>query len=176
MILLCPTVQPVEDTLMRQAKYMARTVQNMPGLRGTMARLFARLRGGIPEVQRRLITRIKASGTKPLRLKGQQVPTKMLNDLFKHDLRSWIAKVQVPVLAISGAKDIQCLPSDAQLIKDLSPAPVESHCLSDLTHLLRSAQGPATFETYSALMAQDLDPRVTQLCIDWILKHDLKGP
>lgn len=174
LVLLCPSIQPIEETLMRQAEYMAEMVDKMPGARGVVARLFARMRGGIPKGQRRLIDRIKRSDDDSFRLKGQRVPAKMLRGLFAHDLKSWIEKIQIPVLAISGSKDIQCLPGDANMIKEMAQGPVESHCLSDLTHILRTDSAPASFDRYKDLMAEALDPRVAQLCVDWILKQDFE--
>lgn len=174
LIMLCPTVQPVEGTLMRQAERMESAQQEMRGFSGVMVRLFARMKGGMVTGQRRFIDQIKASDETSFRQNGQQVPAKMLKELLAHDLGAWIAKVQVPVLAISGAKDIQCLPSDVDLIKDMAQGPVEAHCLSDLTHLLRTDDAAPSFARYKDLMKQKLDPRVTELCINWILQQDFK--
>lgn len=172
LILLCPTIWPVEETLMRQAEHFAKMVEQMPGVRGVITRIFARMRGGILNEQRILIDRIKTTEKDACRSKGQSVPTKLLRGLLAHDPMSWIKKMQVPALAISGVKDIQCLPGDAQMIKDLAQGPVECHCLSDLTHILRADSAPGSFHRYADLMAKKLDPRVPQLCIDWILRQD----
>jgi len=172
LILLCPTIQSVEETLMRQAEHLAKMVEQMPGARGVVTRLFARMRGGILKQQRTLIDRTKAAKNDACRSKGQSVPTELLRGLLAHDPISWIKKVQVPTLAISGTKDIQCPPGDAQMIKDLAQGPVECHCLSDLTHILRADSASGTFDRYADLMAKKLDPRVPQLCIDWILRQD----
>lgn len=172
LILLCPTIRPVEETLMRQAENFAKMVDQMPGVRGVITRLIARVRGGIPKQQRNLIDRIKAAENAACRSKAQSAPTELLRGLLAHDPMSWIKKVQVPTLAISGTKDIQCLPGDAQMIKDLAQGPVECHCLSDLTHILRADSAPGTFDRYDDLMAKKLDPRVPKLCIDWILRQD----
>lgn len=172
LILLCPTIQPIADTLMRQAAHMADMIKEMPGVRGVLTRLYVRMTGGLVSRQRKLITQIKASGDDTFRWKGQLVPTKLLREVLAHDPKSWIAKVRVPTLAISGAKDIQCQPGDAKLIKQTALASVESHCLSDLTHILRSDDAPAAFARYADLMTRELDPRVPNLCVDWILKQD----
>lgn len=172
LVLLCPTIQPVEETLMRQAEHIAEMVDAMPGVRGAVNRLLARMTGGILKRQRKFIDRIKASGKYTFGVQKQTVPAKMLKELLKHDPKSWIAKTRVPVIAISGAKDIQCLPSDADLIKELAQGPVESHCLNDLTHILRTDIAPPSFERYNELMKKDLEPRVVQLCIDWIVQQD----
>lgn len=171
LILLCPTIQPVEDTLMRQAHQFAKMVDQMPGARGVFTRLITRMRGGILKQQRSLIERTKAAEKDAFQPIGQSVPTTLLRGLLAHDPLSWIKKVKVPVLAISGAKDIQCLPEDAALIGDLAQGPVESHCLRDLTHILRCDRAPASFDRYSDLMAKALDPRISQLCINWILRR-----
>lgn len=172
LVLLCPTVQPVEDTLMQQAGHLAEMIREMPGARGVLARLSVRLKGGLERGQRRLIDQIKASRDDTFRWKGQRVPTKLLRELLAHDPASWIAKIRVPSLVISGAKDIQCRPGDAKQIAQTAPAKVESHCLSDLTHLLRSDDAPASFERYNDLLTKELDPRVQDLCADWLLKQN----
>lgn len=144
----------------------------MPGVRGVITRLIAWMRGGLLKEQRNLIGRIKAAENDAGRSKGQSAPTELLRGLLAHDPMSWIKKVQVPTLAISGTKDIQCLPGDAQMINDLAQGPVECHCLSGLTHILRADSTPGSFDRYADLIAKKLDPRVPQLCIDWILRQD----
>lgn len=98
----------------------------------------------------------------------------MLRELFAHEPKASIAKVKVTVLAISGAKDIQCLPGAANLIVDMAQRPVEAHCLSDLAYLLSTDDATPSFDRYKDLVTKELDPRDTELCANWILRQNFK--
>ena len=172
LILLCPTVQPMENTLMAQAVHLDEMVRQMPGFSGFAARLFTRFRGNMIDSQRKLIARIKTTSRKTISSMGMKIPVNWLRELLAHDLEGWMRKVDVPVLAISGAKDIQCLPGDSHRIAELAHGPVEAHCLDDLTHILRTDTGPASFLRYGKLMENDMDPRIMSLCLDWLSRQD----
>ena len=171
MILLCPTVQPLEKTLMLQAQRVAELFEELPGVRGTIARLYARFQGGVVYGQKRLINRTKTTSRKTIYSMMMKVPVRWLKELLAHDLEGWMRKVRIPVLAISGAKDIQCLPSDGHRIEELAQGPVEVHCLDDLTHILRSDTEPGSFRRYEKIISNEMDPRIMLLCLDWVSRQ-----
>lgn len=176
MILLCPTVQPVEELLLLQAQRFAEMVEEMPGIRGTVMRLFARFQGGVIDGQQRLIAKTKSTSRETFYSMGKKVPAKWLKELLAHDVEGWMRKVDIPALAISGAKDIQCMPGDGRRVEELSQGPVDSHCLDDIAHVLRTDAEPASFLRYEKIMSNEIDPRIISLCLNWISRQKFDGP
>ena len=77
-------------------------------------------------------------------------------------------KVRIPTLSIGGSKDLQCSPEDANRIASVIDAPVETHVLENLTHILRVDKEPPTTFRYRELTESDIDLRVCRLMNDWI--------
>jgi len=168
LILLCPTVQPVEDTLMLQSEHVEELINEMPGVWGVFARIYSRFKGGMNNSQRNLIELVKVTPRKTVRSMGMKVPVVWLRELLAHNPKEWMRKVSVPVLTISGEKDIQCLPSDSNQISNMVQGPVQSYCLKDLTHILRTDSEPASFRRYEELMKKKIDSEIINLCLDWL--------
>jgi alpha-beta hydrolase superfamily lysophospholipase len=171
LVLLCPTVAPMEVTLMAQAARLATEVRTLPGLSGIVARAYFALRGGVAHTQRRLIERVRSSKEDTLRAGLARIPAKWLRELLAHDPEAAVTRLTAPVLCISGGKDIQCDPQDGHRIAALAKAPVDVHIVPDLTHILRRDDQPASFMRYRALLAQPMDAAVVDLACDWLLRR-----
>src|SRR5690606_19674854 len=78
------------------------------------------------------------------------------------------AQVRVPVLIVSGGKDVQCPPGDGSRIADIVPGPSELHLIDDLTHLLRRSDTAAGFRGYAAQFSQPMDPSLAALAVAWL--------
>ncbi len=81
-------------------------------------------------------------------------PVRVLLRLLRTDL----ARVGVPVLAVTGSKDLEVPATDLATIHDLVGAPVETHDMPDLSHILRTEVGPASLSGTSARCADRSTP------------------
>ncbi len=90
-----------------------------------------------------------------------------------------LPKIQVPVLALTGSKDIQVDPADLGQMAGLVKAGFESHILPNITHILRAEPGEPTLSTYKQQVAQPVDKNVLQTISEWLRKkttaHDACG-
>jgi hypothetical protein len=85
-----------------------------------------------------------------------------------HDPRTDLARIRVPVLAVTGGKDLQVPPKDLATIRDLVEAPVETHEMPDLSHILRAQPGPASLSGYKREMRQPVDAELVSLVVGWV--------
>ncbi len=85
-----------------------------------------------------------------------------------YDAAEDLAKIRIPLLAITGAKDIQVDPGNLARMAELVTAPFESHVVTDVTHLLRSEAGAPSISSYRKQVREPLDPRVVDLVLDWL--------
>ena len=80
------------------------------------------------------------------------------------------AAIRVPVLAVTGDKDIQVDPDDLDVVRRLVPGRTEIHRVPDLTHLLRRDPGRPSLGSYRRLLRQPVDPGVLTLVADWLAR------
>ena len=100
-------------------------------------------------MQEGLIQRVRSSTQDTLRAGLSRVPAKWLRELLAHDAEAHMARIAVPVLCISGGKDIQCDPLDGHRIARVAKGPVEVHLVPDLTQSCAATTSPSV--RYSAM-------------------------
>lgn len=59
-----------------------------------------------------------------------------------HDPREDLRRIPVPVLALTGEKDLQVDPADLEVIAATVPGGATIHVVPELTHTLRGQPGP----------------------------------
>jgi pimeloyl-ACP methyl ester carboxylesterase len=82
LVLLCPTVAPMEATLLAQAAQLSKDIGQMPRLSGAVMRAYFALAGGPLRTQQRLIERVRASTQDMLRRGLSRIPAKWLRELL----------------------------------------------------------------------------------------------
>ncbi|MGJ6968349.1 alpha/beta hydrolase [Streptosporangium sp. G11] len=162
-VLLAGFARLGEDALRWQAGMIARDLPApvrplLPVLRALAARQLAR---------------IKTTGTDVVRVAGMPVNARWMRELLDHDPRADLANIQVPVLAITGGKDVQVDPADLDEIRRLVPGEVEIHRIPDLTHLLRRDPGRPSARSYSRLLRRPVDADLLAQVADWLV-HRLR--
>jgi uncharacterized protein len=162
-VLLAGFARVGEDALRWQAGMIARDLPApvrllLPALRALAARQLAR---------------IKTTSTDVARVAGMPVNARWMRELLTHDPRPDLANIQVPVLAITGGKDIQVDPADLDEISRLVPGEVEVHRIPDLTHLLRRDPGRPSVRSYPRLLRQPVDADLLTQVAGW-LAHRLQ--
>lgn len=80
----------------------------------------------------------------------------------------YLRSISVPVLAITGAKDLQVDPEDLDDIAALATGPVTVRLVPDLTHILRRDSAPPSIGAYRRLIKQPVDSAVLQDISEWV--------
>ncbi|VVJ17451.1 Uncharacterised protein [Amycolatopsis camponoti] len=157
-VLLAGFARPGEDALRRQAGMIAR---DLPAFARPALRAF----GG------RRLARLKTTSTDVARVAGVPVNARWLRELLAHDPRADLANIRVPVLAITGGKDIQVDPADLDVIRRLVPGDVEVHRIDDLTHLLRRDPGRPSVRSYSRQLRRPADADLLAQVSGWLARR-----
>jgi uncharacterized protein len=66
---------------------------------------------------------------------------KWMRDFLAYDPAPDLARITVPVLAITGSRDLQVDPADLQTMAELTTGAFERHLLPGVTHLMRPDSG-----------------------------------
>lgn len=165
-VLLAGGARVGEQELRWQGRRVAET------LTGFNAWLIGLLRIDPVKRQAKQLEKIKRSQKDSYRAQlVAKVNAKWMREFLAYDPREDLARIDVPVLAVTGEKDIQVDPHNLERMSELVPAPFEAHAVPDLTHLLRREEGPAGLATYRKQLKKPLDPRVPALVIDWLERH-----
>jgi pimeloyl-ACP methyl ester carboxylesterase len=112
--------------------------------------------------------KIKATTTDEARIEGVKVNARWYREFMAHDPRTDLARIGVPVLAVTGGKDLQVPAAELAVIRELVPAPVETHEIVDLSHILRAQPGPASLSGYKRDVRLPIDPGLTDLVVRWV--------
>ncbi len=153
------------DVLRWQARQVAPTLPKPVKL------LMKLLRQDLVRTQTKRLERIESSTDDVIRIQFVKLNAKWFREFMAFEPAAALRHAAVPVLAITGTKDIQVNPADIELMEQAVPTPFTGHLVDDVTHLLRTEPGAASVRTYKKQARQPLDERVTALLTDWVTIH-----
>jgi uncharacterized protein len=157
-VLLAGFARPGEEALRWQARMVA------AGLPRPVRLLLPLLR----RLASTQLARITSTTTDVARIGGVRINARWYREMLSFDPRPVLAAIRVPVLAITGDKDIQVDPADLDEIARLVPCGAETRRVPDLTHLLRRDPGPASLQSYRRLLRQPIAPDLLDEVAGWL--------
>ncbi len=160
-VLLSPAAVPGKEMLAWQTRQVAAT---LPWPVKALLRL---LRIDLVRKQRANVARLEASTADVLRMGGRRINARWHRELLAFDPAPALARLTLPVLAVTGSKDLQVDPGDLQTLAQLVPGPVETHVIADLTHLLRRDAQVASLSHYRKLLRRPVDAELLRLVTAW---------
>ncbi|WP_019549013.1 alpha/beta hydrolase family protein [Streptomyces sulphureus] len=117
------------------------------------------------------LARLKKTRTDVARVAGVKVNARWVREVLAHDSRNDLAAIHTPVLAVTGAKDLQVDPADLDRIARLVPGGAETFRIPDLTHLLRRDPERPAPNSYRRLMREPVDAYLLELVAEWLRHH-----
>ena len=156
-VLLSASIQSGVEVMRWQSERIAAS------LRGP-SRLFARrfLRG-----QDRTRELLLTSTEDVVRIGRSTHPARWFREYMAYDPSADVSAIRCPVLAITGAQDVQVDPDDVARIGALVAADFSGHTPAAVTHLLRSDPGPPGLATYGAQMKRPVDSEILERVATW---------
>ena len=161
-VLLAGPAKTGEETVVWQAAQVA------PTLPKPVTLIMRLLRTDPATAQRKSLDRLKASTTDVIRMQGVRVNAKWFREFLAFDPKPALAAITVPVLAITGDKDLQVDPADLEVIAATVRGPVTTRRVPDLTHILRRDPAPPSIRDYRTLLKQPVDAVVLSDISRWI--------
>jgi uncharacterized protein len=111
--------------------------------------------------------KIRATTTDVARVDGAKLNARWTREFMAHDPREDLRRITVPVLAITGAKDLQTKADDLAVVAESVAGPVVTHRVPDLTHTLRRRSGLASLRAYREEIRRPVDPEVLGTVVGW---------
>lgn len=164
-VLLAGSVRRGDEELAWQVRQIA---DRMP--RSTLL-LLRMLRTDVVRVQRRNQDKIMSSSADVMRLQGTRVNARWVRDFIRYDPAPVLARLSVPVLALTGGHDVQVPPEDVAAMGKLVRGPFEGEVVGDLSHLLRPDPDSTGPRGYRRQVRQPVSPEVLNLIAAWVTRH-----
>jgi alpha-beta hydrolase superfamily lysophospholipase len=162
-ILLSGAAQSGEAVLKWQALEVAK------GLKGINGWIIKTFRIDVSKAQQKQIDKIKQSKKPWYRQQFLvKIPAKWLREFMAYNPAEDLAEITVPVLAITGSKDIQVDPADLERMAHLVKAPFEHHLIQGMTHMLRIEEGDASISKYKKEIKKPIEPKVLETIFRWL--------
>ena len=161
-VLLAGAAQAGEQILTWQGRQIA---DSLTGVSKWVVRL---LHIDLVKSQRKALNRIRSSRADVMRIQGRKINAAWMRQFMAYDPAPDLARVGVPVLAITGDRDLQVNPDDLDLMRDLVKGPFEAFRPSGVTHLLRTEGTKRGLSGYKEQVRRPVDPRVISAVTDWL--------
>lgn len=135
------------------------------------------LRQDVAQTQTKRLARIEGSTEDVLRMQMVKINAKWFREFMAFDPSESLVQARVPVLAITGSKDIQVDPDDIARMGAVVSTEFTGHVAENVTHLLREDDGPPTPRTYKKQVKQPLSDAVVEPMVEWIARQisDIRG-
>lgn len=165
-ILVGGAAQTGESVMRWQAVEVAR------GLRGFNAFLIRLLHIDVAKAQDKAMRKVKRSPKNWHRVGiVRKMNAKWLREFMAYDPKLDLARVKIPVLALTGSKDIQVDPSDLRRMSETIVSDFEYHEIPNMTHMLRPEEGQASVSAYREEVKRPVDPRLLDFTGAWLKSH-----
>lgn len=132
-----------------------------------LLRLF---RTDLHNLQAKRITKLEASTADIVRIQGIKINAKWFREFMIYDPSADLPSATVPLLAITGEKDLQVPPEDLGRMAALAGGPMTTLSPEHLTHILRRDLEEPSLKAYRRLMREPTDQALMASVADWILR------
>lgn len=162
-ILIAGPAQSGEAVLRWQATKVTR------GLRGFNAWLIKLFHIDVLKSQQKAINRIKQSDKDWYRQNlFVKVNARWFREFMAYNPADDMPHITVPVLAITGSKDIQVDPADLERMANVLKVPFERHIIRDMTHMLRTEEGEPSISKYKEELKRPVERELLDITLRWL--------
>lgn len=165
LVLLSGTATRGEDVLLWQATALA------PSLPVPVRAVLRLARTDLGAKVAKNHARLKATTTDVARIGAAKLNARWFREYMAYDPAVDLMRLRVPVLAVTGSKDLQVDPADLDGIRRLVPGPVETYLARDVTHTLRPQPGPASLSAYRAEVRDPVAGDVLARIVGWFEQY-----
>lgn len=159
--LLSASARPGEELLRWQAAQIG------PTLPAPVRLLLRAFRTDLVRQVSKNHARLRATTTDVARMGGRRINARWHREFLAYDPRPDLARITAPVLALTGAKDLQVPAADVDVIAATVPGPVRAVVVDDVSHVLRSQPGAPSLASYRSDVRKPVDERVLGAVTSW---------
>lgn len=162
-VLLSTTTKNGEETLRWQTEQMADYI--VPPFASRVLKLFGT---SVVKQQAKAVAKIKTTTGDVARVQMVKTNARWMREFLAYDPVPALEQVEVPLLAITGSKDVQVDVADLATVADMVPGS-DVVAVENVDHLLRDEPAAVSNpRSYRKQLAKPIDPRVVDALIAWL--------
>ncbi len=163
MVLLATSAKTGEETLTWQTQQISDHM--VPGPVKMLMKLF---RTSVEKQQAKAVAKLKATTGDTARIQLVKVNAKWMREFIAYDPVPALQQADVPLLAITGSKDVQVDPADLSVVAANAPN-AEVSRIEDLDHIMRTETGPfSNPRKYAKQVEKPIDARVVAALLSFL--------
>lgn len=174
LILLSGAVERISEALKRQRDIAKQDIINAKGFQGSMLRLLGAHKKVESQAQKQ-IEKILNSTDDVMKQSFVKINAKWMREHFAYNVRDDLAKVTCPVLAITGARDIQSNPDALKELPNYVKGDLEYHIVENMGHSCKYITQTSTMLTVKKDIVAEgnlpLHPELEMLLKKWLQYH-----
>lgn len=174
LILLAGFFGPSKEMLVMQNDLLREEIRNTNGFKGMFFKLL-NVAGKIEKQQAFLTQKIMDSTEPVMKFKGTKINAKWFREQQSYNVGDFLSRVVVPVIAITGDKDVQVPPEDVRKVFEMVQGDAECHIVPNMNHLLRKYEKNHTMlglmKEYKSQVGQPTHPDLEELLRKWLERH-----
>jgi pimeloyl-ACP methyl ester carboxylesterase len=165
-VLLGSSARSGEDVLKWQ---VLQVVKGLKGLNKWIIKLF---RINVEKSHQKQLNKIKKSTKDTYRVqKIAKLNAKWMREFLAYNPADDLPKINIPILGITGEKDIQTNPEDLKIMAGLVNTELEWHIVPNLTHILRIEEKEPSIDHYKKQAQQPTAQVALDLVSSWLVKQ-----
>lgn len=172
LILLAGFNDASKQMFLLQADALAKEIASVKGVKGFFYRLTG-VPGKVRKRQDELFERSLRTNVASFKYRGQIVNAKWIREHASYDVRERLEHIRVPVLAMTGDRDVQVPPEHVHSLR--TKGEVQSYIIQDMNHLLVERTSPHSLLTlhkeYRDAIEAPLHPVLIQQLHTWFQKQ-----
>ncbi|WP_246939357.1 alpha/beta hydrolase [Bacillus pinisoli] len=174
LILLSGAVERLEEAMARQRSIAADDIMSKKGFLGWLLRAFKTHKKIEPQAQK-FLAKVMATEEDIIKVQFQKVNAKWIREHFEYDVIKDLEKVNVPVLAITGARDIQANPNVLRNLAKYVKGDSEYHIIDNMGHSLKYQSETSTMFSIKKDLVKEaslpIHPELEPIIKSWLDKH-----
>jgi pimeloyl-ACP methyl ester carboxylesterase len=132
-ILLAGAAETLSECLKRQRTIAVQDVIDLKGFKGFLTRLMG-VQNKIEPKAMKLFEKVLKSDKDVIKISGVKINAKWMREHLEYNPREDLAKITCPVLAITGARDIQATPDAVKTVPQYVKGESEYYIIEDMGH------------------------------------------
>ncbi|MDQ6599132.1 alpha/beta hydrolase [Bacillus salipaludis] len=132
-ILLSGAVANLSEALKYQRDIASQDVMKLKGFQGFLLRMLG-VQNKIEKQAKKFTDKVLSSNKEVMKVGFSKINAKWMREHFQHNIREDLAKVTCPILAITGARDIQANPNDLEDLSKYVQGESEYYIVENMGH------------------------------------------
>lgn len=170
-IFLAGIAEPLAEIAAWQRQQIREELESKAGVGGWLLRTL-KVANKIDKTNDKLMKKMLETDKPVIRYLGRKINAKWNREHAQYDVRDDLVEITCPVIAITGTKDIQVCPTDAEKICGLVQGDCEHYLITDMSHILRKTTAKPQMSTilkdYKKQVQNPIDSELKEKVTEWL--------